>query len=135
MPAIPYINKPIVTARDAIASHVRWKITLLMATRMREPLSERATRSIQHPNECSIRQWLLSCHSLRLRRTPEYLAALDRHAAFHREMQTIAGLINSGEFATAERLLRTPGSFETASIAVANAIMALERISTVKFAS
>jgi len=46
------------------ASHVRWKITLLLAARMREPLSERATRSIQHPEECAIRKWLLSEHTL-----------------------------------------------------------------------
>src|SRR5271156_131784 len=123
--SVPYLNKPIVTARDAIASHVRWKITLLMATRMREPLSERATRSIHHPDECSIRQWLLSGHTLHLRRTPEYRTVLDRHAEFHREMQAIATLINAGDFAPAERLLKTPGSFEKASLAVANAIMAL----------
>ena len=31
MSSIPFIAKPILTPRDAIASHVRWKITLLMA--------------------------------------------------------------------------------------------------------
>jgi methyl-accepting chemotaxis protein len=128
MPSVPYINKPILTARDAIASHVRWKITLLMATRMREPLSARATHSIQHPDECSIRQWLRSPHTLHLRRTPEYRAVVDRHAEFHREMQTIASLINTGDFTTAERLLNAPTGFQRASTAVANAIMALDRI-------
>jgi methyl-accepting chemotaxis protein len=128
MPSIPYINKPILTARDAIASHVRWKITLLMATRMREPLSQRATHAIQHTEECSISKWLLSRHTLHLRGTPEYRAVLDRHAEFHREMQAIARLINAADYASAERLLNAPAAFQLASIAVANAIMALDSV-------
>ena len=135
MSSVQYIAKPIVTARDAIASHVRWKITLLMAVRMAEPLSARATHSIEHPEECSIRQWLMGKYTLHLRRAPEYLAVLDRHTEFHREMQTIAGLINAGEFAAAERLLTAHGSFERASLAVANAIMALEPIRSCRLAS
>jgi hypothetical protein len=135
MPPVEYRNKPIVTARDAIASHVRWKITLLTATRMREPLSERATHSIQHPDECSIHQWLVSQHTLHLRGAPEYRAVLDRHVEFHREMQAIARLINAAEYTTAERLLNSPAGFQHASIAVANAIMALERIPAGKLAS
>ena len=135
MPSVQYIAKTIVTARDAIASHVRWKITLLTAARMRESLSDRATQSILHPNECDIRRWLLSSHTAHLRRAPEYRAVLDRHADFHREMQRIAALLNAGEFAAAETQLKSPGSFERASIAVANAIMALERVPAAALAS
>ena len=105
MPAETYIAKTIENAPDAIASHVRWKISLLLAARMREPLSERATRSIQHPEEDSIRKWLLSEHTLHLRGTPEYQTALDLHAAFHRQMLAIANLINAGEYEQAERLI------------------------------
>jgi hypothetical protein len=128
MQSTQYIAKTILNARDAIASLVRWKITLLMATQMREPLSERATYSIQHPDECSIGQWLLSRHTLHLRNTPEYRAATRLHIEFHREMQTIARLINTADYAAAERLLNAPTSFQHASTAVANAIMALDRI-------
>jgi len=88
--SIPFIAKPILTPRDAIASHVRWKITLLMAARMREPLSDRATHSVQHPNECSIRRWLLSQYTLHLRQTSEYLAVLHWHQEFHREMLALS---------------------------------------------
>jgi hypothetical protein len=128
MQSIQYIAKPILTARDAIASHVRWKITLLMAARMCEPLSDRATHAVDHPEECAIHQWLFSTHTLHLRGTPEYRAVLACHTAFHREMQQIVRLIQTGEFAAAERQLKAHGSFEKASIAIANAIMALERI-------
>jgi hypothetical protein len=130
MPANTYIAKKIESAPDAIASHVRWKITLLMATKMREPLSARATNSIQRPEECSIRKWLLSDHTLHLRNTPEYQAALDQHLAFHGQMLRIADLINSGDYVQAERLLNSPEHFQNPSIALANAIMALDRIPT-----
>jgi hypothetical protein len=128
MPAETYIAKTIENAPDAIASHVRWKITLLLAARMREPLSPRATRSIQLPEECSIRKWLLSEHTLPLRGTPEYHATLDLHAAFHQQMQAVANLINGGEYEQAERLLNAAEPFQSASTALANAIMALDRI-------
>jgi hypothetical protein len=132
---VQYIAKTIVTARDAIASHIRWKITLLTAVKLHEPLSARATHSIEHPDECSIRQWLLSQHTLHLRRAPEYRAALDRHTEFHREMLKIAALINSADYAAAECLLNSPAGFQSASNAVANAIMALDRIPAAGLAS
>jgi hypothetical protein len=125
--AIPYIAKTIVTPQDAIASHVRWKITLLLATTVHEPLTERATRSIHHPEECSIGKWLLSRQMLQLRGTPEYRAALDLHVAFHRQMSRIANLIQAGDFSEAERQLNAPEPFQSASNALANAIMALGR--------
>jgi len=135
MSSVQYIAKPIVTARDAIASHVRWKITLLMAVRMAEPLSARATHSIEHPEECSIRQWLMGKYTLHLRRAPEYLAVLDRHTEFHREMQSIARLINQGAYAAAEHLLESDAGFQDASNAFANAIMALDRVPAARLAS
>jgi hypothetical protein len=122
-----YIAKSIVTAQDAIASHVRWKVTLLLAVRMREALSERATLSINRPHECSIHRWLLSKHTLRLRGTPEYRVALDLHLAFHVQMQRIALLLNTGQFEQAGRLLNSPETFQSASNAFANALMALDR--------
>jgi hypothetical protein len=125
VPAMPYIAKVVVTPQDAIASHVRWKITLLLAATLREPLTERATHSILHPEECSISKWLVSAHTEHLRGTPEYRAVLDLHAAFHDQMQQIANLLNSGDFAEAERLLKAPSPFQSASRALANAIMAL----------
>jgi hypothetical protein len=127
MPTTPYIAKPVASGRDAIASHVRWKITLLLATRMREPLSERASQSIRHPEACSIRKWLTSRQTLHLRGTPEYRAALTLHTEFHAQMQRIADLIDAGDYQQADRLLNSPESFQNASNALANALMALDR--------
>jgi hypothetical protein len=127
MPSVPYIDKTIVTPPDAIASHVRWKITLLLAARLHEPLSARATHAIQHPEECSIRKWLLSEHTLHLRGSAEYRAVLELHQAFHAIMLHIAGLFDAGQFDQAERVLNSCEPFQNASNALANAIMALNR--------
>jgi len=135
MSSIPFIAKPILTTRDAIASHVRWKITLLMAARMREPLSDRATHSIEHPDECAIRRWLLSQYTLHLRQTPEYLVVLHAHEHFHREMLRVAALINAGDFDAAERQLNSSEAFLTASNSLAGAIMALDRLTPRSMAS
>jgi hypothetical protein len=136
MQPVPYMNKPILNARDAIASHIRWKITLLTAARMREPLSERATRSIEHPDECSIRQWLLSAAGSAVQQWPEYSAALDKHMQFHRTMQRIARLLNRGDHADAERQLSEHGGeFERHSLELANALMAFERARQQRLAS
>ena len=53
MPAETYIAKTIENASDAIASHVRWKITLLLAARMREP--SKRTRHPFHPASGGVR--------------------------------------------------------------------------------
>jgi len=128
MLAETYIAKTIENAPDAIACHVRWKITLLLAARIHEPLSERAMRAIHYPEECSIGKWLLSEHTLHLRGRPEYLAVVEQHSAFHGQMLAIANLINDGEYDHAERLLNAAEPFQNASTALANAIMALDRI-------
>jgi hypothetical protein len=135
MSCTPFLAKPILTPRDAIASHVRWKTTLLSAARMHEHLSEHATHSVQSPNQCAIRRWLLSQYTLHLRQTPEYLAVLHWHQQFHREMLAIATLINAGQFDAAETLLNHSKSFQNASNSLASAILALDRIAPISLAS
>jgi hypothetical protein len=123
----PYIAKTVLNPRDAIASHVRWKIALLLAARMREPLSERATHSVAHPEECSVYKWLRSTHTEHLRGSQEYRTVLALHSAFHTQMLQIANLLQAGHFEQAERSINTPGPFYDASNSLANAIMALDQ--------
>ncbi|MDP9050280.1 MAG: hypothetical protein M3O31_06075 [Acidobacteriota bacterium] len=119
------ISTPVLTPQDAIASHVRWKIALQLAAQMREPLSERATRTIEHPEECNIHKWLLSENTRSLRNTREYVAVLEHHTAFHGQMLKIENLLRAGDFDQAERLLTQPSPFQEVANALANAIMAL----------
>ena len=135
MSSIPFLAKPILTPRDAIASHVRWKITLLTAARMHETLSDDAAHSVQCPGECAILRWLLSQYNQPLQQTPEYLAVLRWHEEFHRELIAAADLINAGEFLTAEQLLNTSETFQSAAVSLASAILALDRIAPLGLAS
>jgi hypothetical protein len=121
-----YIAKPILTPRDAIASHVRWKIALQFAAQLREPLSERATSSIAHPQECSVYKWLLSEHTRDVRTTTEYRTVVQLHAAFHNQMLKVANLLQAADFDEAARLVNQPGPFLDASNALAKAIMSME---------
>jgi hypothetical protein len=122
-----YIAKTVVTPRDAIASHVRWKIALLLAVEMHESLSERATRSLTHPEDCSIHKWLQSTHTEHLRESQEYRTVLALHSAFHAQMLQVANMLQAGQFEQAEHCLNKPGPFQDVSNSLANAIMALER--------
>ena len=135
MTAKSLVDVPIVTAKDAIGHHMRWRITLQLAVTMREPLSPGATRAIQHLEECSIGKWLVSRHTLNVRGTPEYRDLVARHEEFHRVMTQIAFSINHGDYETAGRALAPGSSFRRAAQAIASAIMALDRIQSIAIAS
>jgi methyl-accepting chemotaxis protein len=116
------------TAKDAIAAHMRWKITFHLAIRVEEPMSDRAMQAIENPAICSIGRWLTSPGNMAVRRTREFLDLVARHEEFHAEMRRIAKLINSGDYRAAARGLDPSGRFEVASKAIAAAIMSLDRI-------
>jgi methyl-accepting chemotaxis protein len=119
---------PIRTAQDAIAAHMRWKISFHLAIRMRESMSERAMDAIEDPRKCSIGQWLVSPGTMGVRRTAEYGALVARHEEFHVAMQRMANLINSEDYLGAARGLEPGGRFDLASKAIASAITCLDRI-------
>ncbi len=119
---------PIRTAQDAIAAHMRWKISFHLAIRMRERMSERAVEAIENSGKCSIGRWLVSPVTVGVRRTAEYVALVARHEEFHVAMQRIAKLINSEDYLAAARGLEAGSRFEAASKAIASAIMSLDRI-------
>jgi hypothetical protein len=129
----PFLTLPIRTAQEAIASHVRWLITLQLAVKMRETLTPRCNHAIRHPAECAIGEWLLSPALAHLHRTPEHLALSAHHKHFHHEMLKIATLINALDFESAARLLNDPnGTFQSAARATANAITTLDRTHKLK---
>ena len=125
----PFVTLPIRTAQEAIASHVRWLITLQLAVKMRETLTPRCNHAMRNPAESAIGEWLLSPSLAHLHRTPELLALSALHKQFHNEMLQIAALINAHDFEAAARPLNDPNSvFQTTAKATANAITTLARI-------
>ena len=128
-------DDPIVTAKDAIARHMQWKITLQLAIALNEPLSPSAIHTIEHSEECPIGRWLVSQHTTGLRNTPEYRDLVAGHEEFHREVAQIAAMINHGKYGAARRAIDPNSSFRRASQAMANAITALDRIQPIAIAS
>ena|ERR1035437_2131683 len=124
----------IVTAKDAIANHMRWKITLQVAIALNEPLSPSSIRAIEHLDECPIGRWLVSQYTLSIRNTEEYRDLVFRHEEIHREVAQIASMINNRKYSAARRALDPNSSFRQASQAMANAIMALDLIQTIAIA-
>jgi hypothetical protein len=120
-------GEAVLTVKDAIAMHIRWKVTLQLAIARQEPLSPAAIRAIEQPDECCIGAWLISPQAFSLRRSPAYLTVVKCHAAFHREMLGIANQIASRDFAAAARALDPGGSFQGASFALAGALTTLDR--------
>jgi hypothetical protein len=118
----------VLTVKDAIAMHIRWKITLQVAIVRQEPLSPGAIHAIEHPDECCIGAWLRSRHTVAIRQMSEYASVVAHHVAFHREMLQIADRIAKKEFAAANRHLDPRGSFHHASQALASALTALDLI-------
>jgi hypothetical protein len=129
------VDIPIVTAKDAIGHHMRWRITLQLAVAMREPLSPGATRAIQHLEECSVGKWIVSRHTLNVRNTPQYRDLVACHEEFHRVMTQIAFSINHGDYEAAGKALASGSSFRRASQAISSAITALDRIQPIAIAS
>jgi hypothetical protein len=128
-------DTPIVTAKDAIARHMQWKITLQLAIALNEPLSPNAIHAIEHSEQCPIGRWLASQHTLGLRNTPEYRDLVARHEEIHRVLAQIAALINSRKYGAARRAIDLNSNFRKASQAMANAITALDRIQPIAIAS
>ena len=128
-------DTPIVTAKDAIARHMQWKITLQLAIALNEPLSPNAIHAIEHSEQCPIGRWLASQHTSVLRNTPEYRDLVTRHEEFHREVAQIASMINHGKYGAARRAIDLNSNFRKASQAIANAITALDRIQPIAIAS
>lgn len=128
-------DAPVVTAKDAIASHMQWKITLQLAIALNETLSPSAIRAIEHSEGCPIGRWLVSQHASSIRNTPEYRDLVARHEEVHREVAQIATMINNRKYSAARRALDPNSRFRQASQAMASAIMALDSIQTIAIAS
>jgi len=127
-------DAPVVTAKDAIASHMQWKITLQLAIALNETLSPSASapssiRRVPH------RQMACSQHASSIRNTPEYRDLVARHEEVHREVAQIATMINNRKYSAARRALDPNSRFRQASQAMASAIMALDLIQTIAIAS
>ncbi len=118
----------VLSARQAIAKHVQWKIALQFAVITREQLTVEQIEGIEHPHRCSIGRWLDSPEHVTMQTHPAFRNLANRHLRFHQEMMAIARLIAAECFAEAAARMDNLGEFTQAGQALALAIMALDRI-------
>ncbi len=114
-------------AKDAIAHHMQWRSTFLLAIACQDPLPEDLRQQIRDETRCKIGVWLDSRETLPIRKRPEYLDVVTRHRAFHREMDGVAKLIERGDFAAAKAAVGRDTTYEEASQMLASAIVTLNR--------
>ena len=116
----------VLTAKDMIARHVGWKLTLQYAIVAQEPLSEKLLDQILHVDRCPIGQWLAAA-TAQLRDRPEYREVVRNHIDFHRQMTHIANLIEQQEFDRAAREIEPGSAFMISAHRLAMSITALDR--------
>ncbi len=116
------------TAKDLIARHVRWKLTLQFVIASRDRLTEMQLDQILHAERCPIGQWLESAAPPGLRACPEYTAVVRNHVDFHRQMARIANLIEVEDFDAAFMGIQADSIFMQSSYRLALSITALDRI-------
>ena len=122
------LEPAVLTAKDAIRRHMRWRMTLQFAIATREALSPEHLEQIRHFRLCAIGRWLDSPATFSIRNSREYADLVRRHVRFHEEMEVIAELLESGRFEDAGEAMRLSRAFDLASEALAAAIMACDRV-------
>ncbi len=118
----------VLSAKDLIARHEAWKLTLWSAAFSRKPLSVEEVAQIVYPERCPIGRWLLSDASSGLRESQEYQDVLQSHQEFHHEMMEVASLLSSKDFPAAKQAIQEGSSFAATGRKLALAIMALNRL-------
>lgn len=109
---------------DAINSHTDWKIRLRHAISEREVLDVEA---VARDDACDYGQWLHGPAREWFGALPAYAECVQAHAVFHARAADVAGVINAGDYARAERLLGPGSAYALASRATVLAIEVLKR--------
>lgn len=109
---------------DALNAHTDWKI------RLRRAISERATLDVDlvaRDDACDLGAWLHGAARERFGPLPAYVECVRAHARFHLRAAEVAGVINAGDHARAERMLGAGSAYAAASRAAVLAMEALKR--------
>jgi hypothetical protein len=120
---------PVLSARELVARHEEWKLTLWAAIFSRSALTEEQLTQIVHADQCPIGRWLLSEASAHLAHCDEYKAVVEEHKNFHAEMLEVASLISAKDFRAAGKAIGDSSSFMQCSRRLSRAMMGLNRVS------
>jgi hypothetical protein len=132
---MPVFPSPALTAKDAIARHVQWRITMETAIVLREALTQEQMAQAREHQHCLIGRWLASDATLGRRQYPEYCALVAYHTDFHRHLERIARLLAARRFEQAALAIRADSPFMEASNLLANAITGFDRMVSIRLAA
>lgn len=110
---------------NAILAHHVWKNKLKAAIASKSVVD---AETFARDDCCEIGQWLYGEGGSIYRKAPEFTALLERHKVFHLEAGKVAQQINGKNFVGASRMIESGTPFGTASLAVAEALVALKRV-------
>jgi methyl-accepting chemotaxis protein len=96
----------------AIEAHRQWKVKLRKAIADHDKLDAQA---ICRDDKCALGQWLHGPGGSRWGSKPLFVELLAKHADFHKSAADVAGRINAGEYAQAERLIGSGSAFARCS--------------------
>jgi hypothetical protein len=122
----------VLSAKDLVARHEAWKLTLWAAAFSRKPLTVEELAQIVYPERCPIGRWLLSGASAALRDSEEYQSVLQNHQEFHQDMMQVASLLSGKDFPAAKQAIQEGSSFAENGRKLALAIMALNRLEKIQ---
>ena len=110
---------------NAILAHHVWKNKLRAAIASKSQLD---VDSFSRDDCCDIGQWLygegIALHASK----PEFSGLLEKHKAFHVEAGKVATQINAANYGNAGHMIDSGTPFAAASLAVAQAVNALKRV-------
>ncbi|PTN49562.1 chemotaxis protein, partial [Achromobacter xylosoxidans] len=99
---------------ESIQKHAEWKLKFRSAISRKEQMD---AETIGKDNCCQLGVWLYGEGKLKYSAKPEFGAIIQRHKAFHAEAGKIARLINSNQYALAEKEMGTGTPYSQASSA------------------
>jgi hypothetical protein len=122
----------VLSAKDLIAHHEAWKLTLWAAAFSHKPLTVEELAQIVYPERCPIGRWLLSAASAAVRDSEEYRSVVQNHQEFHNEMMEVASMLSGKDFPSAKQAIQEGSSFAANGRKLALAIMALNRLEKIQ---
>jgi len=122
----------LLNARDLIACHEAWKLTLWAAVFTRTPLTREQVDQIVYPERCPIGLWLGSPASSSVRDRSEYAEVVENHDEFHQEMMQVASLLAKKDYQGAAGAVADGSAFVMSGRRLALSIVALNRVERIE---
>ena len=123
-PSRPMAGSSDINLDNAIQAHADWRTKLRSAASRGERVD---AETIGRDDCCELGKWLHGAGSSKFGGKPSFTALIDGHLAFHAEAGKVAGLINQGNGAAAEKLLDSGTPFARTSSEVGRLIVQLKK--------